>query len=111
MVKEGLRPPFSFHLFGDILILPKSFFFVNEKILARYLFFSYHKIMKKEFVKITIKLRKKGVWSQRHDSCQNCNTVDKKHFAHGLCETCYNSAYREAQKIKKNAAKKKNNKT
>lgn len=50
---------------------------------------------------VTIKFRKKGVWSQRFDQCICCNSTEKKHFAHGLCCACYNRAYRDAIRMKK----------
>lgn len=29
-------------------------------------------------------------WSRKYDECINCGSTEKKHYARGLCQTCYN---------------------
>lgn len=44
-------------------------------------------------------------WATNYKSCQACNTIDKKHVAHGLCTSCY-----QKEKAKINGWPKKNKK-
>lgn len=50
-------------------------------------------------VKVTIDFRKKGAWSNNSKFCRACKSIEKKHFAKGLCKTCYYRAYRDAVKV------------
>ncbi len=36
-----------------------------------------------------IKLHKLNKWSRKYEKCINCNTINIKHEAFGLCERCY----------------------
>lgn len=49
-------------------------------------------------MEITIKARRKGLWSQAFDKCQCCKTKNHKHYAKGLCVSCYQKTYRDYQK-------------
>ena len=76
----------------------------REKCLQYIFFFHYDAGMSRDEEKnmeVTIQFRKKGAWSQKFDCCAGCQTKKKKHFAKGLCETCYARAYRDAVKKKK----------
>lgn len=52
-------------------------------------------------MKIDFDPRKKGVWSQKAESCQACKSMKKKHFAKGLCKECYYRHYRAAMREKR----------
>ena len=32
-------------------------------------------------------------WSRKHDACVDCGRTDRKHAAHGLCDTCWQRQY------------------
>ncbi len=37
-------------------------------------------------------------WARKHEQCTECGTMDRAHYARGLCARCYMRLYKRRQR-------------
>ncbi len=86
-----------------VIYYHKSTISVNKNSVEIYLFFRKDDEITIKFfmrhMKIYTTPRLKDKWGYKFTHCNSCKKKSKPHYAKGLCESCYQKAYREFHKL------------